>query len=187
VHGVKARIAIFQHSEEIYKSTNTVRLACRICPDLQLLPWPERRSPLAGIQDVLILYPAIDAQELTPEEATSKQVIVLDGTWAQCSRLSNVLRGWGAHFRSLPIAEKGSWGARQSADPQRTSSAQAVARVLEVAGELVAAKALDAAVVEVGLAFMRMRGKQKEFEVSQILQGNSPHSGIKSLDLRDHD
>lgn len=178
VHALKARIAILQHPEELKKSSNTVRLAHRICPDLELLPWPERTRPMADVQDLLFLYPAVDATELSPEEASGGRIVVLDGTWAQCSRLSNVLRGWGAQFRSLPVAEKSAWGARRSADPQRTSSAQAVARVLEVAGEFQAASALDLAVVEVGRAFLKMRGKPTDGGDPFFLQGNSPHSGI---------
>jgi len=182
------RIVFLQHPEEEHKTSNTVRLARRLCPDFSIVPWPGRDAPLDFPTASLILFPLPEAEDLTPEDLVSGASLVIpDGTWAQCSRMARVLVRRGMVFRKLPNAVKHGWQVRHSSDPSRLSSAEAAAMALSLAGETVVAESLAEAVAMVGQRFLEMRGKVLTGPRPQNLSRSTPQSGIDCLDFCDHD
>lgn len=155
---VSLSLTFLQHSEEIYKSTNTVRLARRLCPAFGLVPWQGRGAESPFPPDTLLVFPAEGAPILTCEEVASRPLAILDGTWAQASRMYRVLEKRGFHARRLPEDLIHVWEARRSNRPERMSSAHAASLLLGLNGETQAAQALVELVDRVGEGFARMRG-----------------------------
>jgi len=154
----RTRIVFLQHEQEAKKPTNSARLACRILSNASIVPW-SRVDPPAFPEDSIFLYPSPDAVELTAEEMTGTVTLVVpDGTWSQASRIASVLKTKSYRRRILPLGNATTWTVRQSADPERISSAQAVAMALHLAGELEAATTLHDAVAEAGRRILSMRG-----------------------------
>jgi DTW domain-containing protein YfiP len=181
-------IVFLQHPEEERKTSNTVRLARRLCPDFGIVSWPGRDAPLDFSAGSLVLFPLPEAEDLAPEElASGASLVIPDGTWAQCSRMARVLVRRGMAFRKLPNAVKHGWQVRHSSDPSRLSSAEAAAMALSLAGEVDAAESLADAVAVVGRKFLEMRGKVLTGRRPQNLSRSAPQSGIECLDFRDHD
>jgi len=152
-------LVFLQHVQEATKPTNTARLACRILSTASILAWDRTRPP-APAPGAILLYPLDGAPELSPEDlASSPPVFVPDGTWAQGSRMANVLShhpGWNP--RRLPEGTLARWSVRRSGAADRVSTAQAAASVLAVAGHAAAAECLLATLEEVGTRLLRMRG-----------------------------
>lgn len=154
------RILFLQHEEERHKCSNSVRLACRLCPDLEIMTWPGRTSALDLGDDALILFPVPEASVLEPQEAGTRRIVILDGTWAQASRIFRILQGRGMLARRLPEGVVHAWQARNSGRAERMSSAHAASLVLGMSGQDRAAQALREAVNKVGDGFLLMRGQQ---------------------------
>jgi DTW domain-containing protein YfiP len=152
-------LVFLQHVQEATKPTNTARLACRILSTASILPWDRTAPPSPG-PGAILLYPLEGAPPLTAEDLVDHPaVFVPDGTWAQGSRMANVLShrpGWTA--RRLPDGILARWSVRRSGAADRVSTAQAAASVLEIAGEHVASECLLATLEEVGTRLLRMRG-----------------------------
>ncbi|MEN9308171.1 MAG: hypothetical protein RL173_2103 [Fibrobacterota bacterium] len=158
VLATRTRIVFLQHPQEAKKPTNSARLACRILSNASIEPW-SRVEPPEFPHDSIFLYPSPDAVELTAEELTgSATLVVPDGTWSQASRIASVLKTKPYRRRILPLGNATNWTVRQSADPERISSAQAVAMALHLAGEIEAATTLNDAVSEAGRRILSMRG-----------------------------
>lgn len=155
---VRSRIFFLQHPEEVHKYTNSVRVACKTCPDFAILPWLGRTEPLNLPENALVLFPGPEVPVLTREESTTRPIVVLDGTWAQASRIFRILLGKGIDVRRLPEDVLHGWQARRSTLPERMSSAHAASLVLDTSGECAAANGLRETVDRVGQGFMTMRG-----------------------------
>lgn len=188
MHQPATKIIFLQHPEEERKTSNTVRLARRLCPDFGIVPWPGRDAPLDFPKESFVLFPLPEAEDLTCEDfASGTALIIPDGTWAQCSRMARVLVRRGMIFRKLPNAVKHGWQVRYSSDPSRLSSAEAAAMALSLAGETDVAESLADAVATVGQRFLQMRGKVLTGPRPQNLSRSAPQSGIDCLDFCDHD
>lgn len=162
VLATRTRIVFLQHPQEAKKPTNSARLACRILSNASIATW-SRTEPPAFPDDSIFLYPSPDATELTSEELTgSVTLIVPDGTWSQASRIASVLKAKPYRRRILPLGNATNWTVRQSDDPERISSAQAVAMALHLADELDAATTLQDAVAEAGRRILAMRGMVRD-------------------------
>lgn len=155
---VSLTLTFLQHPEELRKSTNTVRLARRLCPALGLVPWEGRLAPSPLETGTLLVFPASGAPVLTPKEVRDGELAILDGTWAQASRMYRVLEAKGHQARRLPEDLIHVWETRRSSRPERMSSAHAASLLLGMNGEDGAARALVELVDRVGEGFARMRG-----------------------------
>jgi len=154
----RTRFVFLQHSQETLKPTNSARLACRILSSASIAPWV-RTAPPPFPPNTVLLYPSADATPLVPEElAASALVVIPDGTWSQASRIASVLGKGSILRRTLPLGNSSAWTVRQSDDPERISSAQAAAMVLQLAGETTPADCLIEAVAESGRRILSMRG-----------------------------
>jgi len=116
--------------------------------------------PLELGEDAVILFPVPEAKVLEPEEACTHRVVILDGTWAQASRIFRILQGRGMEARRLPEGVVHAWQARNSGRPERMSSAHAASLVLDATGQEAVGQALRDAVDKVGDGFLLMRGQQ---------------------------
>lgn len=154
----RTRIVFLQHPQEARKPTNSAPLACRILSNARIEPWARTVLP-AWLDGAILLYPSPDATPLDPSELDgTRPVVIPDGTWSQASRMASVLKSRPMLRRVLPEGARTTWTVRQSADPERVSSAQAAALVLGLAGETEAAEALSEAVAEAGRRILAMRG-----------------------------
>lgn len=154
------KILFLQHEEERRKCSNSVRLACRLCPGLEVMGWPGRTMPLDLEEGTLILFPVPEAPVLKSVEASSRRIVILDGTWAQASRIFRILQGRGMEARRLPEGVVHAWQARNSGRPERMSSAHAASLVLDMTGQERVGQALREVVDKVGDGFLLMRGQQ---------------------------
>jgi len=162
VHPTRVRIRFVQHIQELLKPTNSARLACRILSSAEIVAW-DRVAPPKLEPEAILLYPLEGSLPLQPEELTeSVSVVIPDGTWAQASRIANVLGHGRVRARTLPLGNHSLWTVRQCKDPERISSAQAAAVVLELAGEAQAAASVMKALVEMDRAILSMRGIVRE-------------------------
>jgi len=154
----RTRFVFLQHSQETLKPTNSARLACRILSSASIVPWI-RTAPPPFPPNTVLLYPAADAAPLTSRDlAESALIVIPDGTWSQASRIASVLGKGPLLRRTLPPGNASAWTVRQSDDPERISSAQAAAMVLQLAGETAPAACLFEAVAESGRRILSMRG-----------------------------
>lgn len=155
---VSLSLTFLQHSEEIYKSTNTVRLARRLCPSFGLVPWEGRGAESPFPLETLLVFPVEGAEVLTKEEVATRPLAILDGTWAQASRMYRVMEKRGFQARKLPEDLLHVWSIRRSNRPERMSSAHAASLLLRLNGEEAAAQALVELIDKVGEGFEWMRG-----------------------------
>ena len=176
VHAVRTRFVFVQHTQEACKPTNSARLACRMLDQASIVPW-SRPAPPRFPEDSILLYPLPDATELRPSELTAGVTIVVpDGTWNQASKIASVLGRFPLRRRILPMGDVSTWGVRQASAPDRISSAQAVAMVLDLAGDHKAATGLASVLSEVGRRILSMRGIVREAApLSDFQQATDSH------------
>ncbi len=89
-------IVVVQHVGERHKPTNTVRLLVQMLAGTTIVPYGMRDEafdpgPLVDSEiDWVLLSPREEATVLAPADpgARRRGFVLLDGTWAQCSRMS---------------------------------------------------------------------------------------------------
>jgi DTW domain-containing protein YfiP len=169
---LSTRFVIVQHVRERHKPTNTGRLAHRMLANSRLVHWP---PPRTGSFDAtafaepdtayLLLFPRADATTLTPEMLRPRPgrrpcVVVLDGSWHQCSRMTRrVPRVSELGCVRLPPGPPSSWAARRQHDAHGLATIEAIIRVIEIAEGKDAAMPLVRGFLEVNRGVLRMRGR----------------------------
>lgn len=138
-------IVVLQHRAERFKKSNSGRLAAEVVPGCCLVV-VEPGADLAALERprTALLFPGgrrADREAL----AGLDRVVVLDGTWRQARRM----RGSIAALASLPSLELPprplQRRLRRPRDPSESSTAEAIAIALELAGDLAGAARLRAA------------------------------------------
>lgn len=139
----KTRIIILMHYREIYRTTNTARLAQLTLKDCDIRLRGLGDEPLVteGIVDpdrqTLLLYPTADAQELTPEFVASIDkpvtLVVPDGTWGQAAKVAKRE----TFLRTVPRVKLSTdratqYGLRRSPRQNGLATFEAIARALGV-------------------------------------------------------
>lgn len=134
------RLVFVLHNRERHKPTNTGKLSHRMLGNSELVYYGARDIPLDTRpfdppSDYRVLFPRDDAEEFeskrwqeTPEQLT---LVVLDGTWHQCSRMSRrapCVQDF--PFRSLPPIGPSRWGVRTPHRPELVCTLEAVIGVL---------------------------------------------------------
>jgi len=137
------RFVVVQHNRERHKPTSTGRVTAAVL-----------RAPLVhyGAQDELmntaplqdpdldyvVLFPAEDAQIAGPEllhAAPGRQrcVVILDGTWHQCSRMARRAPHVADFLKvSLPPGPPSRWGIRHAPRPEAVCTFEAATRLVEI-------------------------------------------------------
>lgn len=137
------RLAVVQHVRELHKPTNTVRLLAKMLPDLPILPFGMREpafdpSPLADDVDWHVLFPREDAAVFDDAAVASARagklgLVLLDGTWHQCTRMSRrVPRICDLPCMALPAGPASIWTVRTQHEAHGMSTFEAALRVLEL-------------------------------------------------------
>jgi DTW domain-containing protein YfiP len=143
-------ILVIQNNHERNKPTNTGRLIPEMIPAARLLRYAVRDQPFdasplrdPAVEHVLLFPraregaepPVLDADTLRspPGSGGPKRVlVVLDGTWGQCSRMSRRIPELAdMPGYALPPGPPGRWGGvRQASDPSRICTLEALIRVV---------------------------------------------------------
>lgn len=165
------RVLVVQNNRERHKPTNTGRQVVASIADAALIYWGELdRDPdvgslrTAAFDDALLVQADVDyrlifprvldpegpapieSPELAPTDFGPRTTIVLlDGTWTQCSRMARRVPAIAAMpaYR-LPPGPDSHWGVRTATEASRISTYEAAVRVLELAGALAQADAMQA-------------------------------------------
>lgn len=165
------RVLVVQNNRERHKPTNTGRQVVASIAGAELIYWGEldrdaedgslRTAAFddallveAGVDYRLIFPRVLDPEGPTPIESPElgradigprTSIVLLDGTWAQCSRMARRVPAIAAMpaYR-LPPGPDSHWGVRTATEASRISTYEAAVRVLELAGELAAADAMQA-------------------------------------------
>jgi DTW domain-containing protein YfiP len=184
------RVIVVQNNRERHKPTNTGRQVVHSIVGAELLHWGvlEREGEglhTAEFDDSALVQPGVDyrlifprildperpeatlAPELQREHFAGKTaVVLLDGTWTQCSRMSRRIAAVERMpaFR-LPPGPDSHWGVRTATEASRISTYEAAVRVLEIAGELPAAAAMQEWFDLHSARMQFMKGKRSSPEV----------------------
>lgn len=134
------RMVFVLHNRERHKPTNTGRLSHRMLANSELVYYGARDVPLdtrpfEPPSDYRVLFPREDAEvfEATRWQSAPEQLtlVVLDGTWHQCSRMSRrAVCVQDFPFRSLPPMGPSRWGVRTPHRPDLVCTLEAVIGVL---------------------------------------------------------
>ncbi|WGL18540.1 DTW domain-containing protein [Microbulbifer bruguierae] len=149
---------LLMHRKELFKPTNTGRLIIDTFPGTRAYLWnrleaPEELKALLNdpARQCYVVFPADDSGTTTRRvvqslPATSKKItlILLDGTWKQCSRMVGLSR-WldGVPCLSLPETLVRSYTVRDSGKSDRFSTIEAAISCLLLAGEAEPAQTLQ--------------------------------------------
>lgn len=143
---LETRVLLVQNDHERTKPTNTGRLAHLMLGNSRLLRYAVRGqdfdpSPLQepDTDYFLIFHREGESEELSathcrPAPGRRAALVFLDGTWAQCSRMSHRVPGLEAmNMLSLPPGPPSPWQVRAETHPDRMSTLEAIIRALEIA------------------------------------------------------
>ena len=149
---------LLMHRKELFKPTNTGRLIVDVFPNTRAFVWSRLEAPkelLALLRDpareCFVVFPgeesANNARKVVhslPRTSKKMTLIVLDGTWKQCSRMVGLSR-WldGVPCLSLPETLVRSYAVRDSGKSDRFSTAEAAISCLLLAGEEKPARVLQ--------------------------------------------
>ncbi|WP_323845386.1 tRNA-uridine aminocarboxypropyltransferase [Microbulbifer magnicolonia] len=148
---------LLMHRKELFKPTNTGRLIVDVFPATKVFLWNRLEAP-AGLKELLndperncfVVFPADGSESSSreivrglPSGAKKTTLILLDGTWKQCSRMVGLSR-WldGIPCLRLPETLVKSYAVRDSGKNDRFSTAEAAISCLMLAGEMPAAQIL---------------------------------------------
>lgn len=187
---LSTKLIVVQNNKERHKPTNTGRLLPQILVGSELLHVGERGvqfdpAPLTRPDhEYLLIFPRVrDPEGPNPEPApvldsatfsnrrvarpeAIQTVVLLDGTWAQCSRMSrriDVLMHMQAF--ALPDGPPSHWGVRTPSEPSRISTFEAAVRVIALAEGPEPAAAMQAYFDRIAAGTLFMKGKLRSPEV----------------------
>ena len=154
---LRTRVLVVQNNKERGKPTSTGRMIVQVLKNGGLIYYGARDQPWDGAaltlpeHDYFLIFPRVDDPEgpaprpaplLTAERIAARRaarpeatptLVILDGTWAQCSRMSRrvpelaAMEAW-----SLPEGPGSHWGVRTTNDPTRLCSYEATVRLIEL-------------------------------------------------------
>jgi DTW domain-containing protein YfiP len=138
VVATRTRVVIVRHHLEIWRASNTGRLAHLALPNSEIVDYGgERALALPPLDGAWLLWPDGDAPVGAP---APKQLVVLDASWSQARRMYRKLSALrGLPVLRLPDAPMPTARMRESPGPGRVSTIEAIARALRVIeGEAIA-------------------------------------------------
>lgn len=138
---------LVQHASDRHRPTNTGRLVAAMLGGVKVIVYADSTvafdaTPLdRPDRDYRLLFPAPDAEELTPAmvraaKAATLTLVLLDGTWRQASRMRRRMpRLRTMECVRLPAAAPSSWAIRRANHPERLCTIEAVIRVIALSGQ----------------------------------------------------
>jgi DTW domain-containing protein YfiP len=187
---LETALLIVRSNKERNKPTNTARMLPQMLRNAELVHHGERGVEFdASVltrpeRDYLLIFPRVDDPEgPTPKPApildaellaarraarpdAMLTIVLLDGTWAQCSRMSRrVPELMSMQAVALPEGLPSHWGVRMASDPSRLSSFEAAIRVIELCEGPRAALSMQTYFDRVAAAMLFMKSKLRTPEV----------------------
>lgn len=140
---LSTRFVVVQHNRERHKPTSTGRAAAAILRAPVLFYGAQNEvmetAPLEAAElDYAVLFPAEDAvvadpDALRPAPGRQRCVVILDGTWHQCSRMVRRAPRVAAFPKvSLPPGAPSRWGVRHAPRPEALCTLEAATRLVEI-------------------------------------------------------
>ena len=164
-------LLLVQHSIEEHRPTNTGRLVAGMVNGSRLVQYGGRDQHLDdGLfrepgRRYILLFPRAGARvlvrdDLAPPDGTPVTLVVPDGNWRQASRVSRRSRALQeTPCMALPPGPPGAWTVRNGRRHDRLCTAEAVIRVVELAGMRNEAALMHAAMMKVNERTLGMRPK----------------------------
>jgi DTW domain-containing protein YfiP len=187
---LETALLIVRSNKERNKPTNTARMLPQLLRNAELVHHGERDVEFdASVltrpeRDYLLIFPRVDDPEgpaRTPAPTLDAEllgarrsarpdavltIVLLDGTWAQCSRMSRrVPELLSMQAVALPDGLPSHWGVRRASDPSRLSSFEAAIRVIELCEGPRAALSMQTYFDRVAAAMLFMKSKLRTPEV----------------------
>lgn len=142
---LETRLLLVQNAHERNKPTNTGRLAALMLENSQMLHYAVRGevfdpTPLESeaLDYLLVFHREGEQEQLSPQTdwgggGRTRALVFLDGTWAQCSRMSRRVPGLEKmRTVSLPPGPPSPWRVRGETHPDRLSTLEAIIRAIEL-------------------------------------------------------
>jgi DTW domain-containing protein YfiP len=183
-------LLIVQSNKERNKPTNTARMLPQMLRNAELVHHAERGIEFDETaltrpeRDYLLMFPrtedpegpapkpapTLDAKLLAVRRAARPQatltIVLLDGTWGQCSRMSRRVPALAAmQAVALPEGLPSHWGVRRASDPSRLSTFEAAIRVIELCEGPEPARSMQIHFDRVAAAMLFMKGKLRSPDV----------------------
>lgn len=169
-------LLVVQHRREKHKPTNSVRPLRHLVPQSELVHYGERgqvfdESCLSQKdRSYCLLFPVADDAEPVEKVQTlapGQTLVVLDGTWAQCTRMRKKI---GALAKmpcfDLQFTQASAWGIRHTLDPSRLSTFEAVTAALRQSGYQEQSEQMLGYFLELAKRMQLMRGSARPSETS---------------------
>ncbi len=140
---LETKLLIVQHNRERHKPTNTARLGLAMFEGAQMIHYGARDTAMdtepleRPDHDYVLLFPGDEARPLDqaprPEPGRVRTLVVLDGTWHQCSRMvRRAPRIAELPCYTLPEGPPSRWGIRTAPRPEALSTFEAICRATDV-------------------------------------------------------
>jgi len=137
------KLLIVQHNRERHKPTNTARLGLAMFEGAQMIHYGARDKELDTApleqpdRDYVLLFPGDEARPLAeapvPAPGRARTLVVLDGTWHQCSRMARrAPRIAEMPCYTLPEGPSSRWRIRTAPRPEALSTFEAICRATDV-------------------------------------------------------
>lgn len=135
------RFVVIQHNRERHKPTSTGRATAAILRAPVLFYGAQHEAMETGPLDdpgcdYVVLFPSedatvADAEALAPAPGRARCVVILDGTWHQCSRMARRAPRIAEMPRvSLPPGPPSRWGVRTAPRPEAVCTLEAATRLV---------------------------------------------------------
>lgn len=183
-------VLVIQNNHERNKPTNTARILPQVLANCELIHYAVRGQPfdpsplLDPQRDYWLIFPRVidpegdaprpapvlDAQAIAARRAArpgaTSTLVLLDGTWAQCSRMSRRVPALaGMQAFALPPGPPSHWGVRTASEPERISTFEAAIRVLHLAEGPGPALRLQTYFDRVAAAMLFMKAKLRKPDI----------------------
>lgn len=187
---LETALVVVQNNKERHKPTNTGRMVAQVLQNSELLRYGERGVEFDAAaltrpeRDCLLIFPRVeDPEGRDPKPApildlaqlrarrsarpgAALTVVLLDGTWAQCARMSRRVPALAAMTGfALPPGPASHWGVRTPSEPSRISTFEAAIRVVELTEGPGPALAMQTYFDRVAAAMLFMKAKLRSAEV----------------------
>ena len=154
---LETALVLVQNNKERNKPTNTGRMVAQVLQNSELIRYGERGvsfdpAPLLRpSREYVLIFPRVDdpggrdpkpAPILDPTQLQARRlahpgailtVVMLDGTWAQCARMSRRVPALTDMVGyALPPGPPSHWGVRTASEPGRISTFEAAVRIIEL-------------------------------------------------------
>jgi len=137
------KLLIVQHHRERHKPTNTARIGLQMFAGAQMVHYGARDTPMdcdplrRPDHDYILLFPGDEALPLrdapAPTAGRTRMLMVLDGTWHQCSRMARRAPIVAEMPRyTLPDGPPSRWRIRKAPRPEALSTFEAICRATSV-------------------------------------------------------